>query len=514
MVNCRDIIFSVSVNREVSGKANKFLMSDLRCPSSSKLGYAADLGDFMGEIFPLLELLENVGLVNGSRINERRVMRLSAGQLSDLGAEAAAITKAEELERESGSLAHSATLSLGGGTQPCINVSCRIHQVDQLAQFAAFYSDRVYIHNFLGKYEHESHSGYAHSLEERRHALLDDLQVIVRIRPLIEAGMIILVTPTREVCSQCIALGAFGIDADKRLIRERRRLTRQYFEEMSVEFAYNGEAWEIRCEAPEELLEHGSVSYFYEEPPEPLCNMPRILQHALQGKFVRLSRDARRKLREHEDAANRVFGSVVFEMAVSQVLGTSYLSDTKLPIKVLSAISGDADLARRNSLVQKHLTSLVPFFGEMPAASVLKLRQREEESFLTYRQALNKAIDDVRAQRSDFSERDARSIYSDVVAPELARLERSVKTARREILKDVGRSILGWSAAISFGMYAGLLPEQLLLAAKALGLTKVLADIGAATGKLASPEDAIRKENLFFLWKVRQLSERRRYSIS
>jgi hypothetical protein len=259
----------------------------------------------MCEMPPLLELLENAGLIDGSRINVRHVLRLSAGQLSDLEAETAAVTKAEHLEREAGSLAHSATLSLG----------------------------------------------------------------------------------------------------------------------------------------------------------------------------------------------------------------TSYLSDTKLPIEVLSAISGDVDLARRNSLVQKHLTSLVPFLGEVSAASVLKLRQREEESFLTYRQALNKAIDDVRAQRSDFSERDARSLYSDVIAPELARLDRVVKTARREILKDVGRSIAGWSAAISFGMYAGFLPEQLLLAAKALGLTKVLADIGTAISRLASPEDAIRKENLFFLWKVRQLSERRRHSV-
>ena len=102
----------------------------------------------------------------------------------------------------------------------------------------------------------------------------------------------------------------------------------------------------------------------------------------------------------------------------------------------------------------------------------------------TQSEALNKAIDDVRAQRSNFSERDARLIYTDVVAPELARLDRAVKTARRETLKDVGRSIAGWSAAISFGMYTGLLPEQLLLAAKALGLTKVLADIGAAIGRL------------------------------
>src|SRR5439155_5879370 len=170
----------------------------------------------------------------------------------------------------------------------------------------------------------------------------------------------------------------------------------------------------------------------------------------------------------------------------------SYLSDTKLPIEVLSAISGDADLPRRNSLVQKYLTSIVPFLGQVSATSVLKLRRREEESFLTYRQALNKAIDHVIAQRSSFSERDARSIYSDVVAPELARLDRAIQSARRGILKDAGRSIAGWAAAISFGIYAGFVPDQLLLAAKALGLTKVLADIASAVGRLTSPEEAIR----------------------
>jgi hypothetical protein len=464
----------------------------------------------MYEMPLVLELLENAGLIDGSRINVRRVLRLSAGQLSDLGAEAAAVTKAEDLARQSGSLAHSATLSLGGGTEPCASASCRIRHVDQLAQFAAFYSDCVYIHNFLSDYEHEPHSGDMPPLEERRYRLLDDLRVMIRIRPLIEAGLIIPVTTTGDVCNQCIALGAFGTDADKRFIHERRRLVHRFFEEMSVELSYDDGEWEIRCEAPEELLEHGGAIISYKDPPEPLRGMPRILQRALEGELVRLSLDVRRKLRRHEAAASEVFGSIVFEMAVSQVLGTAYLSDTKLPIEVLSAISGDADLARRNSIVQKHLTSLVPFLGEVPAASVLKLRQREEESFLTYRQALNKAIDDVRAQRSDLSERDARLIYADVVAPELARMDRAVKTARRDILKDVGRSIAGWSAAISFGMYTGLLPEQLLLAAKALGLTKVLADIGAAIGRLASPEDVIRKENLFFLWKVRQLSKRRR----
>jgi hypothetical protein len=241
----------------------------------------------MYEIPLLLELLENAGLINGSRINVRRVLRLSAGQLSDLGAQAAIVTKAEDLERESGSLAHSATLSLGGSTEPCASMGCRIRHVDQLAQFAAFYSDRVYIHNFLSDHEHEPHSGEMSSLEERRYRLLDDLRVIVRIRSLIAAGLIIPVTITGDVCNQCIALDTLGTDADKRFIHERRRLARRFFEEMSVELSYDDGEWEICCDAPEELLEHGGTIISYKEPPEPLRRMPRILQRALAGELVR-----------------------------------------------------------------------------------------------------------------------------------------------------------------------------------------------------------------------------------
>jgi hypothetical protein len=47
----------------------------------------------MANIAPLFELLKNVDLIAGSRINERRVLRLSVGQLSDIGAQAAMVTK-------------------------------------------------------------------------------------------------------------------------------------------------------------------------------------------------------------------------------------------------------------------------------------------------------------------------------------------------------------------------------------------------------------------------------------
>jgi hypothetical protein len=166
---------------------------------------------------------------------------------------------------------------------------------------------------------------------------------------------------------------------------------------MTVTLDYFEGEWSLSYEVPGELSEHGGIYTSYGAPPKPLDTMPRILERALDGEIVPLSKGVRRKVNTHEDLASKIFQSVIFEMAVPQLLRTSYLSATELPVRILSAISGDRDLARRNSLVQKYLTSMVPFIGGISLDAVVRLRQREQEAFLTYRQALNKAIDNVEA---------------------------------------------------------------------------------------------------------------------
>jgi hypothetical protein len=217
-----------------------------------------------------------------------------------------------------------------------------------------------------------------------------------------------------------------------------------------------------------------------------------------------LSATAKKKVKLHVDLANRVMGSVLFEMAAAQSLRTSYLNDADLHVNVLAAISGDVDLARRNQLVQRHLTSLVPFLANVPPSAIMKVREQDDGAFASFRQALNRAVDDVRSQKSDFTESDARAIYSDVIQPELVRIDRAIGNARRSLRRDLGRSVLGWTGAIAFGMYTGLLPDQLAVAAQALGLAKVLADGIASAGKLVDKTEVVRNEDLFFLWKVRE----------
>jgi hypothetical protein len=122
----------------------------------------------------------------------------------------------------------------------------------------------------------------------------------------------------------------------------------------------------------------------------------------------RIGRTTIRKLGAHEALTRLIFDNLIFEMATAQILGTSYLSELELPLQLPTAISGDPDVARRNPLVQKHLTSMVPFFAEISPRVALRLRRREEDAFVAYRKVLNTAIDNVRSEGSSFRERDAR----------------------------------------------------------------------------------------------------------
>jgi hypothetical protein len=154
------------------------------------------------------------------------------------------------------------------------------------------------------------------------------------------------------------------------------------------------------------------------------------------------------------------------------------------------------------------MTCLVPFLAGLSADELLRLREAEADSFIMFRQAFGKAVDEhIKLKSGKMTEKDAEAIYKQVIEPELARLNQKVKSAQSSIFKKSRAGALGWAAAISAGFYFGFVESSLIAAARALGFTKVAADL--ASGLIASSgEDSIRNENMYFLWKVRHYSER------
>jgi hypothetical protein len=88
-------------------------------------------------------------------------------------------------------------------------------------------------------------------------------------------------------------------------------------------------------------------------------------------------------------------------------------------------------------------------------------------------------------------------------------LDVAVREAKRKALWGTLKASGGAALAFSFGVLSGLLPAEVIEAAKAFGVLKFGAD---AVGKASDAIDAaesIRKESLYFLWRIKKTSKQK-----
>lgn len=456
----------------------------------------------------LYEKLARAGFLRFGEIKKSKIASTPVASLIDFAAEIAEDTSGAQLGRERSVFAQSASLSLGGGRQYCSNLDCRKERISELAQFALLYCDRVYISNFLT--DHIPHpGGTAWEDEDEFHQeFTNDLIILNEIRPLVEKGIIVPFTPPLNYCPHCLAAHSLGHDADARLKALEKHLRQRFAQELTAceLFKFN-EGYFVGLRGPETLLDHGGQGFSYRVLPEPLRDMPRLMHKVNAGEVVSLSKSVRRKLGYHQRLAGRVLRNVAFELTAAQSLNTSFLTERPLHIEALAMLSESDRIQRRNLTALRHLTSFVPFLDGVPLKSLMRLREKEEEAFVLYRQALNEAIDEYKKQE-ELTARDAQALYSDVIAPKLAMLDSKVKSAKKKLLKDAGLNIFAWVGAISFGIYAGFVPSNLITAAEALGLTKVVAELIKLTLDGTDVTEDIRREDMYFLWQVRRAAKK------
>src|ERR1044071_9429474 len=369
----------------------------------------------------LFEQLENAGYIKGDSVDLEKVQRATLTEIIELSTESAELTSAEQLIREKNSFAHSASLSLGGGIHPCSNLPCRLRRADELSQFAALYSDKVYIQNFLARWAVSKHA-IEDSAALRMH-LANSLEVILRLRPLINANRVIPVTTPESSCPHCLlneldTMENFDPKVKHGLTSAKEYLQRRFLTEAKFTIKMKGGDYIIDVWAPEDLVEHGHYSTTMEEKPEGLQALPEVRQRLMRGQEVKLSQKHVVKLEHHDMEVGTILQNILFEFTVSQSFGTSFLTERPIHIKLLQTLTTSSQQEKRNALIKKHLTTLVPFLDGVDSAELLKLREQEGDSFIVFRQAINSAIDAASDKKGEFTERTAREIYGDLLEPD------------------------------------------------------------------------------------------------
>jgi hypothetical protein len=456
-----------------------------------------------------IESLERAGFIKGGKLRENAVINAPFSKVLDLLDSIAHDTAEFDKGIRSSAHTHSASLGFGGGRDECWGFRCRAKALNELAHFAALYSDGVFIENFLADYSPTLGHAPKEDSPEFRGYILDDIHLMLTIRPLLESNYVMMFTPPTFVCPICYAEKVIGSDASRRLEKAAKSLSRDLFEQMPVQALLNSDG-EIRLEyeTPNGLFRHSSSGIDNSKKAASiLASKPRLASKIDAGETITLSRDVKRELGLHKRLVGRTLKSLCYQMSVANMIGAAYITDRLADIRILSQISKDDEIEERNRIAARHFQSIVPFVEDVPISKLVQLRQREEESFMRFRAALDMAMKDMIVQEKAYTARDAQAIYSDVIAPEIARLDQKVREAKRDLVKVPLTTMIATTAVLVFGMYSGLVSSEFKEIAGILGLSKVIYDAVTKSGEFIDAEKAIRPEQFYFLWRAKHLSK-------
>jgi hypothetical protein len=453
----------------------------------------------------LFEPFERVGIIKRNRVNEDAIFLMPLSRLLDLLDSVTADTFVLNNEFRSSDHTYCASFGMGGGRDECWGLECRQESLNELARFAALYGDQVVVYNSLSDLapSREQHIPRGDETEVRI-GVSHDLQLLLAIRPLIEAGKVVLFTPALDFCPACQAEALFGSQAGHRLKRATKQLETQ-LSELPVEFYRDEFSYIAQWKTPGGLFRHEGHLKEFDVLPDTIIASPRTVKQIEAGKSVCLSADMKKKLGLFADEASNVLLSLHFQLSVANAVNALFLTNRDIDVNILSLISRDIQMDKNNKISAKHLTSVVPFAGDVPIASLLRLRKREEEAFINFRAALDIALRESVRQQGSFTERDARALYSDVIAPEIATLDRKVKEAKRDLVRVSLTSAAALTAMIGFGMYSGMVTPEFKAVVSGLGLAKLVYDITSKALEAADVDKPVRLEKFYFLWKVRNL---------
>jgi hypothetical protein len=183
----------------------------------------------------LFEILEKAGLIKRHTVQPPKVFNMPLAKVLDTLDAATASTLEPAIASQATTNSHCASIDLSGGRDECVGMTCRLNTAHEVAHFAALYSDRAFIHNFLADYSQSWGHPSLEDSNELRENLLNDMYILLQLRPLIEGNCIAVFSPPANTCPYCYAKRLFGSKANQRLQQAVRRLTLELRKTSQVE---------------------------------------------------------------------------------------------------------------------------------------------------------------------------------------------------------------------------------------------------------------------------------------
>lgn len=392
---------------------------------------------------------------------------------------------------------------LSGAASPCPGDTCRLPPVQDLARFAALYADYVIVRDPFEDYAH--YDNRAPITIDDRMRLLADISVVLAFEPLLDAGLVAFSSPQSHWCPLCVyradrkgelakMVGAEGAAGwEKRVSAMVEYLRKELLGKSKASVALRQGKPELNLTSDVDLVPHGSLVY-------DSLDMPKSWLKDLRkgGKKDLTSRQLWQTgvLDAH---IRRIIDDISIQNHYASLSNVNYVTDRTVDL-ALANLANDTPTQNVNKTMIEALAHGLPFMDSAKLADILRVRNAEGEAFRVYRDAMTSAMATARTA----SKKEAEQAFSDLVRPEINKIDLLLRNARTTIAKGAATELGLGVAAVAIALFSGILPahwaEIFTAVGGAAGL-KAVVGRGLEAGRI--PKE-VRDNRFFFLWKLRR----------
>lgn len=380
-----------------------------------------------------------------------------------------------------------ANSTLAGAPYPCEATKCRMDNIEKLAQFSALYADKVLIPSPFDRFNHDA--------EIDPNDLAVALATLVELRPLVEEGIVEFAVTDMHFCSDCLQ-GILRSETEFHDVFEPliEVLGSDYMRNTSF-FLESGEGKPfVRIEGPEKYVSHGKMFVHFRETPGYVQELLGTRESVQLPDDIVLNRGFLGRMLEPL-IRDHTLGDFWMKLA-----GGTYLTERELDADLLDLMHGESTRRISTGMVNG-LSHMLPMVTGVPLVDILKFRETERESFAVYRDSVTKVVKNLRTQDPEVY----REAYSDIIRPELNKVELSVSNASRKLWKSVGIDAATWGILGAFGLYSGLADPTIASIIALFGGAGFAKDIIKNFVMAHDRSSVARESPYYFLWRMEQV---------
>lgn len=401
-----------------------------------------------------IELLERYGIIRDedslgiADLGERKIVRLHEELYETVFDEQVSDFPDSETTAPLDPFSFVASRSLRGESD-CGMFHCRAERLDVIARFAALYATRVILPLAISPPDQNS-------IDQTARQLSHSALVLLRLRPLIDAGVIRPVVMSTPVCDCTRNWVDEMFDVVFSIADETAEdLQKEY----TMRFQLPEKSWHgrpvIELRGPEDFVEHGSLYVLIDEPKNFRLKSWRF------DKNGTVEVHGRRKLDLLRGFIFRAIAAETgFYFAYGRKCNARYLASRRGETYLLDMVTRrrDEELSASSAALNAFMAHSLPLLGDIPVAKLLEIRKQERDSFERYRIALSRVLEEVSRKKKRIGRREVQEVFKEKIEPELTKMKSELRQESTRQFRRIVGGVGAIGASIALGTFSSVLP--------------------------------------------------------